>query len=315
MAKDPQFIALRQLFQRFAFPDGEVAGNQVDGPGTDDKKAAVDPAAISQRFLGEPRHGGILQLETTEASGRTDSGHRRKLAMRMMKIDELPDVDISNAIAIGKTKRVVIPYVRQRPLDATARFGLGAGIDQRHPPRLRSLGMKIDLVVLEIDRDVGGVQEILREILLDQIPFVSKANHELIDAVRRVDLHDVPEHGMPADFHHRLWPHDCLFAQTATEATGEDHHLHDTNCLMLRTRAVAGAPSSRPCARRSNRKYAKLRHGHHQLGLQTPCPKLRRDGLAIMPGEQHHVIRLLANEALVVDHWNMLARQIQTKLE
>src|SRR4029079_11586325 len=70
-----------------------------------------------------------------------------------------------------------------------------------------------------------------------------------------------------------------------------------------------------PCARRSNRKYAKLRHGHHQLGLQTPRPKLRRDGLAIMPGEQHHVIRLLANEALVVDHWNMLARQIQTKLE
>src|SRR5258705_7250464 len=98
-----------------------------------------------------------------------------------MKIDELPDVDISDAIAIGKTERVVISDVRQRPLDTSARFGLGAGINQRHPPRLRSLGMKVDLIVLEIDRDVRGVQEILREILLDQIPFVSKADHELID--------------------------------------------------------------------------------------------------------------------------------------
>src|SRR4029079_16399189 len=274
MAKDPQFIALRQLFQRFAFPDGEVAGNQVDGPGTDDKKAAVDPAAISQRFLGEPRHGGILQLETTEASGRTDSGHRRKLAMRMMKIDELPDVDISNAIAIGKTERVVIPYVRRPPLDSSARFGLGAGIDQRHPPRLRSLGMKIDLVVLEIDRDVGGVQEILREILLDQIPFVSKANHELIDAVRRLDLHDVPEHGMPADFHHRLWPHDCLFAQTATEAAGEDHHLHDTNRRMLRTRAVAGAPSSRPLCETLKSKVCEAQAWASPAWTSDPSPEV-----------------------------------------
>ena len=87
-----------------------------------------------------------------------------------MKRDEFRNVDIGDTVAVSQAKCLVIPHVRQRPPDTSAGFRLGAGLDQRYPPRLRSSGMKIDLIILEIDRDVRGMQEILRKYSLIKYP-------------------------------------------------------------------------------------------------------------------------------------------------
>ena len=60
------------------------------------------------------------------------------------------------------------------------------------------------LVVVHVEGDVGGVQEVVGEVLLDDVALVAAADDEVVDAVLRVDLEDVPEDGAAADLDHRL---------------------------------------------------------------------------------------------------------------
>ena len=69
-------------------------------------------------------------------------------------------------------------------------------------------------------RYVRHVKEVVGEILLDDIAFVSEADHEVIYSMSGIDLHDVPKNWLTADFDHRLWPRRRLFANPATEASG-----------------------------------------------------------------------------------------------
>src|SRR5690606_8709965 len=109
-----------------------------------------------------------------------------------MKGDECGYVDAGNAIAIGKTERLVVE-IRQHTLQAAAGHGLFAGVDERHAPGLGETLMHFHAVVDHVEGYVGGMQEIVREILLDDVTLVAQANDEVVDAMRRVDLHDVPE--------------------------------------------------------------------------------------------------------------------------
>ena len=79
-----------------------------------------------------------------------------------------------------------------------------------------------DLVLLGIDRDVGIVQEVVGEILLDHIALVAEADHEVVDAVVAVGLHDVPEDRPPADFDHRLGAQMRFLGDARAHAAGKN---------------------------------------------------------------------------------------------
>ena len=64
--------------------------------------------------------------------------------------------------------------------------------------------MHVHLVLLHVEGDVGHVQEVVGEVLLDHVALVATADHEIVDAVRRVELHDVPEDRLAADLDHGL---------------------------------------------------------------------------------------------------------------
>ena len=82
------------------------------------------------------------------------------------------------------------------------------------------------LVVVHVEGDVGGVEEVVGEVLLDDVALVSAADDEVVDAVLGVDLEDVPEDGAAADLDHGLGADRGFFAEASAEAAGEDYCFH-----------------------------------------------------------------------------------------
>src|SRR3546814_21080651 len=68
-----------------------------------------------------------------------------------------------------------------------------ASVDQGHAPRLDAVAQLLHGVVRQVEGDVRPRQGIVAEERLDHVALVAAADHEIVQAVRRVDLHDVPE--------------------------------------------------------------------------------------------------------------------------
>src|SRR5262245_53854241 len=84
---------------------------------------------------------------------------------------------------------------------------------------LHGAGAKIDG---EVARHVGELQEEV----LHHLGLVAERHHELLEPVRGVELHDVPENRVLADQNHGLGDGDRLLGQPGAEAAGEDDDLH-----------------------------------------------------------------------------------------
>src|SRR3546814_10200208 len=81
------------------------------------------------------------------------------------------------------------------------------------------------------------------------------ADHEIVQAVRRLDLHDVPEDRLAADLDQRLRPDRALLADPGAVAPGQDDDLH-------------GSP---PCVRIGEMPASSASCGHSP-GLALPSP-------------------------------------------
>src|SRR6266851_10250935 len=78
------------------------------------------------------------------------------------------------------------------------------------------------------------MQFIVEEILLDKIAFIAETNDEIVDAVMRIDLHDVPENRTVADLDHRLGSDLRFFGQPCAKAAGEYYGFQDTLLVAMR---------------------------------------------------------------------------------
>ena len=113
------------------------------------------------------------------------------------------------------TVETASPYVMQKgasPTHLRMRFkpatghGADPGIYEPHAPWFHGMAMDDRGVVCDIERDVGTMQMIIREIFFDDVALIAKADNELVDAVGRKAAHDMPQNGLTADLHHRFWP-------------------------------------------------------------------------------------------------------------
>src|SRR5262249_18714217 len=105
----------------------------------------------------------------------------------------------------GEAKNIVVFEVSPHTFEPAAGQSVFAGFYKRHTPRICEALMDRNLAVLHVDRHIGYVQFIVKEIILDEIAFVSYTNNEIVDTVKRIDLHDVPENWTIADLDHRFW--------------------------------------------------------------------------------------------------------------
>ena len=81
-------------------------------------------------------------------------------------------------------------------------------------------------VGLDVERHVGGVQEVVREVFLDDVAFVAETDHEIVDSVMGVDFHDVPQDGLAANFDHRLGLQVRLFTYASAKPARENDCFH-----------------------------------------------------------------------------------------
>jgi len=80
---------------------------------------------------------------------------------------------------------------------------------------------------VSVHYQVAVVQMEAFEILLDKSAFVPACHNEVIQTGSMINGHDVPENGLPADFHHRFGTDLRLFAETCPPPTGQQHNLHE----------------------------------------------------------------------------------------
>ena len=169
-----------------------------------------------------------------------------------MKCNECSDIDIADAVAVSEAKRIFSLEIGGHTFESTACHGGFASVDQGHAPGLCTLLMHLHTVVAHVKRDIGHVQEVVRKIFLDQIAFVAAADHEVMDPMVGVNLHDVPEDGFTANFDHGLGLEVCFLGNTCSEASSEDDGFH---------RAIASVMSLDECAALANDKLARLSRG------------------------------------------------------
>ena len=86
--------------------------------------------------------------------------------------------------------------------------------------------MYFERIRSQVDADVGGVEKVVREILFDHVAFVTKADDEIVHAMGRIQLHDVPQHGHAANLDHWFRPDGSLLAKPGTKSAGENDRFH-----------------------------------------------------------------------------------------
>ena len=89
-------------------------------------------------------------------------------------------------------------------LEAPTCHGFFASIDQCHPPGFGFQLVNFHAVVRKVERDIRHVQEVVREVFLDQVALVAAANNEVVYSVMGINFHDVPQDGFATNFDHGL---------------------------------------------------------------------------------------------------------------
>ena len=82
------------------------------------------------------------------------------------------------------------------------------------------------MVATQINCNVRLVQDVIGKVFFDDIALVAQANHELVEAVTRINFHDVPQNGHPANLYHWLRFNNRFFAQAGAQATGKNDNFH-----------------------------------------------------------------------------------------
>ncbi len=102
--------------------------------------------------------------------------------MVFVECNEFGQVNIADAVAVSHTERIIIK-VFLNSLQATAGHRGKASINQCHAPVLRARTMDFHSLLAKVDRDVGSVQQVVREILFDRETLVPTANDEIADSM------------------------------------------------------------------------------------------------------------------------------------
>src|SRR5262245_41363674 len=95
-----EFIVSRELLHRLALPHGRIVLDIVKHCGVQDKEAPIDPTSIFSRLLTHSDHARAVELENTETARLWDSGNCSQPSMSAMERNQLPQINVAQAVAI-----------------------------------------------------------------------------------------------------------------------------------------------------------------------------------------------------------------------
>src|SRR5215210_3828142 len=229
----PELSVTGEVAQRLALEWGGVTGDVVQDLRGQQHESAVDPTALGLRLLAEAVDPAVaVDVEHPEAAGRLHCCDRRQRGVAPVRRGQRVEVDTRHAVAVGHVERLVADIVAGA-LQAAAGHRRIAGLDQRHPPRLGALAVHHGRVVAQVERHVGHMDVIVEKELLDYIALITETDHEVVQPIARIDLHNVPEDRPAADLDHRLRPQISLLGQAAAESPRENHNLTETHFFPL----------------------------------------------------------------------------------
>src|ERR1700675_4411790 len=135
-----------------------------------------------------------------------------------MKIEQAADVDVAEAVAVCKQKRVVVLKITGNALQAATSHSFEAGVGKGD--------RKILFVVSAHELDVRFAAKanfevavhgfVVQEVILDHVAAIAEAENEFAHPVVCVDLHDVPQNGTAPNPHHRFGSEFGFFPETGT---------------------------------------------------------------------------------------------------
>src|ERR1700692_3571253 len=139
--------------------------------------------------------------------------------MLVMKIEQRAYVDIAQPVALSQKKRLVIFEIPGNALQSPARHGLKAGVGESNGEILfvvspHELNVRL-APKANFEVTVHGF--VVQKIILDHVAAITQAENELAHPVVGIHLHDVPQDGAPADFHHGFWAEFGLFPTSRSE--------------------------------------------------------------------------------------------------
>ena len=227
MLEGAELSVVCELFERSMLPTRVVPFDVVEHLRLEHEETCIDPAPVAARLLDELGHTPFLAFNADRPEtplGLHDS-HRRRPSVRSMEIEQFWYVDIAESIAIRHAK-ILVADVWRDPSDASAGVRCDARVDQCYPPRLRILFVHLHLVLFHVEGDVGSVEEVVGEVLLDHVALVAEADHEVVDAAHRIELQNVPKNGLSAELNHGLRAHRGLFTDSSPSTAGQNHCFH-----------------------------------------------------------------------------------------
>src|SRR5207248_4755 len=94
----------REPFEGLMLPHGLVALDQAADLRRQHEKAAIDPAAVTGRFLEEADDLVFRERQRAEATRRLGAGHRRVPPRSAVKLDRRANVDVANAVTVSQAE-------------------------------------------------------------------------------------------------------------------------------------------------------------------------------------------------------------------
>src|SRR4030081_2129254 len=88
------------------------------------------------------------------------------------------------------------------------------------------------LIGVHVKGHIRGMKKVVGEVLLDDVALVSATDNEVIDAMLRVNLQNVPENRTAANLDHRLGTNYRFFRETRADAASEDDCFHGLGGLL-----------------------------------------------------------------------------------
>lgn len=206
MLKGIELIHGGDAGQAVALPHRLIVFDQIKHLWLEHKEAAIDPGAIALGFFFKRKHPASLELQRTKTARGLHGSEGCPAAPLLVKGNGFSDVHIGDTVAIGEAEGVVAHEVGLYTLEASTGEGIVTRVNQGDAPGLGFAVVNLHLVGGHVEGDIASMEEIIRKIFLDQVAFVAKADNEVVDAVRGIDLEDVPENRQAPNFHHGLGP-------------------------------------------------------------------------------------------------------------